>query len=171
MEAADSPAPNAGQNTPGEALRKLFMTPLGVSAYRLSSELGVAPIAISQVLRGKRAISPSMALKLGSYFGVEPGFWMALQAAHDLQVAAQEAVEQGAPTVTRCPALDGRSLVLRETKLNGKRQWEVLMVSSQDAAPLEAKKSGAAESKAKKSKTKNSRSVAAKQKPKSGSRR
>jgi len=148
------------------------MTPLGVSAYRLSAELGVAPIAVSQVLRGKRAISPSMALKLGSYFGVEPGFGMALQAAHDLQLAAQQAAEQGAPAVARCPALDGRSLVLRETKLNGKRQWEVLMVSSQEASPLEeAKKRAAAEPRANKSKDKNSRSVAAKQKPKSGSRR
>ena len=87
MHVADPLSTTPGQNTPGEALRKLFMTPLGVSAYRLSAELGVAPIAISQLLRGKRGISPSMALKLASYFGVEPGFWMALQAAHDLQLA------------------------------------------------------------------------------------
>lgn len=163
MHVADPLSTTPGQNTPGEALRKLFMTPLGVSAYRLSAELGVAPIAISQLLRGKRGISPSMALKLASYFGVEPGFWMALQAVHDLQLAAQEAAERGAPAVTRCQALDGRSLVLRESQLNGKRQWEVLMVSSQDAAPLER---GAAEPKAAKGKAKSSRSVAAKKRSK-----
>ena len=65
--------------------------------------------------------------------------------------------------MTRCQALDGRSLVLRESQLNGKRQWEVLMVSSQDAAPLER---GAAEPKAAKGKAKSSRSVAAKKRSK-----
>ena len=53
--------------------------------------------------------------------------------------------------------------MLRESQLNGKRQWEVLMVSSQDAAPLER---GAAEPKAAKGKAKSSRSVAAKKRSK-----
>lgn len=131
--ASDSPAPS----TPGDALQKLFMQPLGLTAYRLSTDLEVAPIAVSQILRGQRAISAAMALRLGTYFGVDPSFWLALQAAHDLQMAARAAQAPGpngepAPgnTVTRCRALEGRQLVLRESRVNGKHQWEVLMVSS-----------------------------------------
>jgi len=79
-----------GHGSPGEALQRLFMQPLGLSAYRLSMDLGVAPIAVSQILRARRSISAAMALRLGNYFGVEPGFWLALQGAYDLQLAAQE---------------------------------------------------------------------------------
>jgi len=118
------------------------MQPLGLSAYRLSTDLGVPPIAVSQILRGRRAISASMALRLGAYFGVEPNFWMSLQAAHDLRTAAQAAATaQGDQTsnhpVSRCPALNGRALVLRETKLNGTRQWEVLLVNTGNSAKAE----------------------------------
>lgn len=123
------------QSTPGDALQQLFMRPLGLSAYRLSTDLGVPPIAVSQILRGKRAISPAMALRLGTYFGVEPAFWMALQAAHDLRIAAQAATgadgdKSSKHPVARCPALEGRALVIRETKTDGTRQWEVLLVNA-----------------------------------------
>lgn len=168
--ANDGSAPGS----PGHALYKLFMQPLGLTAYRLSVDLGMAPIAVSQILRGKRAISPSTALKLGAYFGVDPAFWLVLQAAHDLQVAAQAqavdgAVEGALRAVKRCPALAGRSLVVRESNHNGAKQWEVLMVSSKDAAPLGDKRPGL-EPKAAKSK-KNNRPTAAKRKAKAFSKR
>ncbi len=118
-------------------MQQLFMQPLGLSAYRLSMDLGVAPIAVSQILRGQRAISAAMAVRLGTYFGVDPSFWLALQGAHDLQVAARElaaAGEDGRPAVSRCEALEGRALVVRDTTQNGTRRWEVLMVSSQETA-------------------------------------
>ncbi len=90
---------------------------------------------MSQILRGRRAISPSMALRLGIYFGVEPAFWMALQAAHDLRIAAQAAtdadgIESSKHQVARCRALEGRALIIRETKTDGTRQWEVLLVNA-----------------------------------------
>lgn len=126
-------------DTPGGVLSSLFMRPLGLTAYRLSSDLGVAPIAVSHILRGKRAISATMALRLGAYFGVEPAFWLALQAAHDLQNAAAAATTSngGQPkvqAVKKCEALQGRAFVLRETKSDGVRRWEVLMVRAAIAA-------------------------------------
>jgi addiction module HigA family antidote len=134
-----------GHGNPGEALQRLFMQPLGLSAYRLSMDLGVAPIAVSQILRGRRSISAAMALRLGNYFGVEPGFWLALQGAYDLQLAAQElaaAAANGQNGVLRCAALDGRSLVVKETHQNGLRRWEVLMVSSPDAPAAKKQNQG-----------------------------
>ncbi len=45
-----SKEPKSG--TPGEVLRRLFMDPLALTAYRMASDLGVPPIAISEILRG-----------------------------------------------------------------------------------------------------------------------
>jgi addiction module HigA family antidote len=142
MQSAESAPSGPAHSTPGDALHKLFMQPLGLTAYRLSTDLEVAPIAVSQILRGQRAISAVIALKQGTYLGVDPAFWLALQAAHDLQVLSRAALSPGpngsteasSGTVARCRALEGRQLVLRETRVNGKHQWEVLMVSSAAAA-------------------------------------
>jgi len=122
---------SANAGTPGQVLRQLFMQPLGLSAYRLSTDLEVPPIAISEILRGKRAISPAMALRLGAYFGVEPQFWLSLQAAHDLQRAAGQGNGDGAAhTVTRCEALEGREFVVRESKTAAARHWQVMMTKT-----------------------------------------
>jgi len=96
----------------------------------------VPPIAISEILRGKRAISASMALRLGTYFGVEPQFWLSLQAAHDLQRAAAQSNGDGAATqtVTRCVALDGREFIVRESKTAAARHWQVMITKSKNGA-------------------------------------
>jgi addiction module HigA family antidote len=122
---------------PGDILANTFMRPLGLSAYRISRDLGVAPIAVSQILRRRRAISPSMALKLGAYFGVDPAFWLALQSDYDLQVAEQAAMEPGTAGsfhVERCRALNGRSVVLRHSKTGGLIPREVSLTGEPPAA-------------------------------------
>jgi addiction module HigA family antidote len=50
----------------------------------------VSPHAISDIVRGYRAISPETALRLGRCFGTSAQFWMNLQANYDLAVARQE---------------------------------------------------------------------------------
>ena len=72
---------------PGDVLREDFVQPLGLSASAVAKAIGTTPIAISQIMRGKRAVSAEMALKLGRYFGVAPEIWTGLQADHDLEVA------------------------------------------------------------------------------------
>lgn len=118
--------------SPGEVLLRLFMTPLGLTAYRVSSGLGVPPIAISEILRGRRAISPAMATRLGVYFGVEPHFWMALQSAYDLRLAVQQGTGFGGDGqsngATRCEALVDRQFVIRESKNGTDRNYEVILV-------------------------------------------
>ena len=42
---------------PGEVLLEDFMKPLGLSQYRLAADLAVAPLRISQIVRGKRAVT------------------------------------------------------------------------------------------------------------------
>lgn len=51
----------------------------------------MASLRISQIVRGKRAITADTALRLARYFGTTPGIWLRLQARYDLE-AAQEKV-------------------------------------------------------------------------------
>jgi putative endonuclease len=52
--------------------REDFMKPLGLSAYAVAKAIGATPIAVSEIVRGKRAVSAEMALKLGRLFNVSP---------------------------------------------------------------------------------------------------
>ena len=69
--------------------RTEFMEPLGLSSYRLAKELHVSAPRINEILREKRALTADTALRLATYFGNSPQFWMTLQMDHDLWVAAQ----------------------------------------------------------------------------------
>jgi len=48
---------------------------------------------MSQIIVGKRSFTGDTALRLGHWFGVEPQYWMNLQAQHDLAVAARKVGE------------------------------------------------------------------------------
>ena len=51
--------------TSGEILLEEFMKPHGLSQYALAKELAVSPMRISEIVRGKRAITADTALRLG----------------------------------------------------------------------------------------------------------
>jgi antitoxin HigA-1 len=74
---------------PGEVLREDFLRPLGMSQYALAKALGVAEIRISEIVNGKRAISPDTALRLGRYLGTSPEFWLGMQTTFDLERARE----------------------------------------------------------------------------------
>ncbi|MCU0345065.1 MAG: HigA family addiction module antitoxin [Ignavibacterium sp.] len=59
---------------PGEILLEDFMKPLGISQYRLAKDIGVAPIRISQIVHGRRAISVDTAMRLARYFGTSAAY-------------------------------------------------------------------------------------------------
>jgi addiction module HigA family antidote len=72
---------------PGEILREEFMKPHGLTMNRLARDLDVPPGRISQIVRGRRAITADTALRLNRYFGTSPQFWLNLQSEYDLRVA------------------------------------------------------------------------------------
>ena len=74
---------------PGDVLREDFMKPMDLSAYAVAKAIGAAPIAISQIIRRKRAVSAEMALKLGRLFNVSPELWVGIQADYDLEIARE----------------------------------------------------------------------------------
>ena len=66
------------------------MKPLGLSQYRVAKDIGVSALRISQIIRGKRAITADTAMRLGRYFGTSAIVWLRMQARYDLEVAERE---------------------------------------------------------------------------------
>lgn len=71
---------------PGEVLNEDFLTPLGISQYRLAKSIRVPPRRINEIVQGKRGVTADTALRLACYFGNSPRFWMNLQVHYDLEV-------------------------------------------------------------------------------------
>jgi len=69
---------------PGEMLREDFMSDYNLNVSSLAETLGVSRQTINEVLRERRAISPTMALRLARFFGNSPEFWLNAQQAVDL---------------------------------------------------------------------------------------
>jgi len=70
---------------PGTILQEEFLTPLGITAYKLSKEINVQQTAVSQIIKGSRRITVDMALRLSRYFGNSAQFWLNLQNHYDLE--------------------------------------------------------------------------------------
>jgi antitoxin HigA-1 len=79
--------------TPGEILREEFLKPFGLTAYKVAKDCGLSHPAMSEILRGKRAITAETALRLGIYFKMEPEFWIRLQGDYDLRKARREKLQ------------------------------------------------------------------------------
>ncbi len=71
--------------TPGEVLQEEFLTPLQISAYRLSKDLAIPQTRISEILKGNRRITADTALRLSFYFGNSAKFWLGLQNDYDIE--------------------------------------------------------------------------------------
>ena len=71
---------------PGEVLRE-ELTEMGVSPTTFARQIDVPPNRVSQIIAGKRSVTGDTALRFGHWFGVEPQFWLNLQAQFDLVVA------------------------------------------------------------------------------------
>ena len=71
---------------PGEVLLEEFLTPLGLTQYRLAKSLSVPPRRINEIVHGTRAVTADTALRLARFFGTSERFWLNLQAAYDLDV-------------------------------------------------------------------------------------
>ncbi len=61
-----------------------------LSATRLGMDLHVPANRISEIVAGRRDVTPDTALRLSQYLGTSRGFWTNLQSAHDLSKAAAE---------------------------------------------------------------------------------
>jgi addiction module HigA family antidote len=76
--------------TPGEILLEDFLRPLGLSQTALAVAVRVPPRRINEIVLGKRAVTADTDLRLTRYFGLTPGFFLGLQADHDLMARRRE---------------------------------------------------------------------------------
>jgi antitoxin HigA-1 len=70
---------NRRPTPPGEILRYEFLEPLGLSQKELAEALGITRVRLSEILRGKRAVTPDTAFRLARFFATTPEFWLGLQ--------------------------------------------------------------------------------------------
>jgi addiction module HigA family antidote len=74
---------------PGEMLREDFLPEFALTVSGLAESIGVSRQSVNELLRGRRAVSPEMALRLSRLFGNSPEFWLNAQRAVDLWDAGQ----------------------------------------------------------------------------------
>jgi addiction module HigA family antidote len=74
---------------PGRVLRREIEA-RGLSANALALALRTPSGRITDILNGKRGISPETAMRLGRYFGNSARFWLNLQMAYELAVAERD---------------------------------------------------------------------------------
>jgi antitoxin HigA-1 len=75
------------------AILKDELDELGITPTEFARQIDVPPNRVSQIIAGKRAITGDTALRFGHWFGVDPQFWINLQAQFELAVAAKETGE------------------------------------------------------------------------------
>lgn len=85
---------------PGEVLLEEFLTPFGISAYKLAKDIGIPQTRVSEILKGNRRITADTALRLSKYFGNSAKFWLGLQDDFDLEeeINAKSSLIDSIPT-------------------------------------------------------------------------
>jgi addiction module HigA family antidote len=124
---------------PGEVLQEEFLTPLGMTAYRLAKALGIPESAVGEILHGKRGITAATALRLARFFGTSAELWVNLQAAYELdeerarlqeRLTAIEPLDLDELHRQRMQALEERRRVhhaaLEEERLCPDPEWEAV---------------------------------------------
>ena len=79
---------------PGEILIEEFLKPLGISAYKLSKDVGIPQTRTSQIIKGKRRITVDTALRFSKYFGTSVKFWLGLQNDYDIEEELKKLKEE-----------------------------------------------------------------------------
>ena len=75
---------------PGEVLKD-ELEEIGVTPTSFARQINVPPNRVGQIIAGKRSVTGDTALRFGQGFGVEPQFWLNLQAQFDLVAADRRA--------------------------------------------------------------------------------
>ena len=79
---------------PGEMLQQEFLLPLGMTQRDLATAIRVPYQRVNEVVRKRRGVTPSTALRLSKFLGTSPDFWMSLQLRWDLYHAQRAEAQQ-----------------------------------------------------------------------------
>jgi len=78
---------------PGRLIQNACLVPLALTVTAAAKALGVARPTLSNVLNGRSAVSPEMAIRLEKAFGSTADAWLRLQTAFDLAQARRHESE------------------------------------------------------------------------------
>jgi addiction module HigA family antidote len=80
---------------PGLIIKEDILPALGLRTTEAAHQLGVTPAALFNVINGKSAISPDMALRIEKWLGIEGGgsadIWLSQQIKYDQWQARRRA--------------------------------------------------------------------------------
>ena len=88
---------------PGRFLKRELQA-RGLSANRLSLDLGVPSGRVTDILNGRRAVTADTAVRLGRYFGNRAQFWLDLQSQFEIAVVERDKGDQIARRVVPADA-------------------------------------------------------------------
>ncbi len=72
---------------PGEILLEDFLWPLDMTQAAAAKELGMSPVRLNELVRGKRGVTADTALRLAQFVKTTPQYWMHMQANFALKAA------------------------------------------------------------------------------------
>ncbi|MCZ2224830.1 MAG: HigA family addiction module antidote protein [Chitinophagales bacterium] len=72
---------------PGEILKLEIIEGRGLTISKAAEILNVTRVNLSNILNGKAAITPTMALKIENAFGGSARLWLQLQTTYNLDIA------------------------------------------------------------------------------------
>ncbi len=75
---------------PGRSIKDACLEPLELSVTEAAKILGVSRQALNNVVNGKAAMSPEMAVRLSKAFGSTPETWLQMQLNYDLAQVRQK---------------------------------------------------------------------------------
>jgi addiction module HigA family antidote len=76
--------PTTNPPHPGGLVLRQCIEPLGLTITDAAAALGVTRTTLSELVNGKRGISPEMAVRLSQVFGGSAESWLTQQAQYDL---------------------------------------------------------------------------------------
>lgn len=63
---------------------------MDLSLAAVSRATGIPASRLTEITKCRRSITAETALRVAKFFGTTPGFWVGLQAEHDLEAAERE---------------------------------------------------------------------------------
>lgn len=77
--------------SPGKLLAEEFMDPLGLTVTVFAKHIGVGRDRLSEIIHGRRRVTPDTAMRLSIALGTSVQFWLNAQMALDLYEAQRVA--------------------------------------------------------------------------------
>lgn len=78
---------------PGGFVLRICIEPLGLTITQTAAALGVTRTTLSELVNGKRGISPEMAIRLSKVFGGSAATWLTQQAHYDLAQISADSIK------------------------------------------------------------------------------